>query len=794
MSSAKIGALRVDLGMNTAAFEKGADLATRKLSKVSKKIEQMGKSMGDMGRKLSIGVTAPLILLAKKSVDGFIEQEKAMADVNAALKSMGNASGKTSRELLKTSDALELKSMYDGDQILKEVTANLLTFGNVANEQFDRAQQAALDMATRLGTGPKEAIIQIGKALNDPIKGVSALSRVGIQFTEDQKKVLESLVETGQIAKAQGIILGELEKQFGGAAEAAANADPYRKLNVLLGQSMDVIGHALLPAITAIATKLAIVAGAFSELDPFWQKFIVFAGVAAAAVGPLLMVFGPLVSALAGFIATVKVIAATQGLFVALTSGVAGLGVALLPLAGLALAAYLAWENWDTIKPVLMEIVDELTALGEGLGLVEGKAGRTSEELAKNQGLRDLGQQLRSASDEIQAFATAFENASRDSALASRAWIDGLGPRWDAFSANVRSATLGVVSAIGSMISDGIEYVAKLYYGVKEWLGDKLSEVLTGVGKKLGVVGQLFFKLYDSVIGHSYVPDMVDGIEREFARLQKVMVTPAKKAADQVKAEMREMAAETSALLDRLFPKIAQFRQFQKERDLIEKSGLSDDLKGEARFRLGTETFGNAGRFQLSSYITEDKALKVKFDDVAEAHENLAEKTKIQTVKIAESFASMAQNAIQSLQGLISSIKGGGFLDILGSVFGILDKFGIFGGSGKGSGLISAFAGLFAGGGRFPANKFGIVGENGPELFMPGKSGMIVPNHQLGKMGGGGGGGVTLNVDARGATDPAAVRKQIEMALAEAAPVIMAASEARTVRTLMRPRLAGLGR
>ena len=82
-----------------------------------------------------------------------------------------------------------------------------------------------------------------------------------------------------------------------------------------------------------------------------------------------------------------------------------------------------------------------------------------------------------------------------------------------------------------------------------------------------------------------------------------------------------------------------------------------------------------------------------------------------------------------------------------------------------------------------------VVGEKGPELFVPGGSGTIIPNKN---MGGGNGGGVTVNVDARGSADPAAVRAQVQAGIMQAAPAIIAAAEARTVAGLRRPRLGGV--
>ena len=100
-----------------------------------------------------------------------------------------------------------------------------------------------------MGTDLQSATIQVGKALNDPIGGISALSRVGIQFTADQKAMIEGMVEAGDVAGAQAIIIEELNSQFGGSAAAAVNTYA-GQMKVLEEQFNDVkqgIGETLLP-------------------------------------------------------------------------------------------------------------------------------------------------------------------------------------------------------------------------------------------------------------------------------------------------------------------------------------------------------------------------------------------------------------------------------------------------------------------------------------------------------------------------------------------------------------------
>jgi phage-related minor tail protein len=101
------------------------------------------------------------------------------------------------------------------------------------NDIFDQATGIITDMSVALGQDTSSSAIQLGKALNDPIKGVTALQRVGVSFTASQKEQITTLVESGKTLDAQKLILAELGKEFGGAAEAAAT--PLGKLQQRIG-------------------------------------------------------------------------------------------------------------------------------------------------------------------------------------------------------------------------------------------------------------------------------------------------------------------------------------------------------------------------------------------------------------------------------------------------------------------------------------------------------------------------------------------------------------------------------
>ena len=288
----KLADLVLGIGANTKALEKG-------LGKAMREMKYFGRNTKQLGKTLSMSVTAPLAIMGATSVRAFQVQAKAIAQVEAGLKSTGNAVGFTSKQLQKMASDLQSNTLFGDEQILKDATAQLLTFTNISGDQFARTQQAALDLATRLDGDLKGASIQLGKALNDPVANLSALSRSGIQFSDDQKAVIKSLAETGRLAEAQTLILDELNKQYGGSAEAAAKADGgFTQLANAFGDLQEEIGRTLVPILTPLVNKLREMVETFQGASDGTKKFVVVVGLIAGAVGPLLVMIPTLLGAI----------------------------------------------------------------------------------------------------------------------------------------------------------------------------------------------------------------------------------------------------------------------------------------------------------------------------------------------------------------------------------------------------------------------------------------------------------------------------------------------------------------
>jgi len=272
----------------------------RETQSVQQRFQNLGRSFTRVGAALSVGLTAPLTLFFRNSLRNFDAQEKALAQVEAGIESTGNAAGISAERFQELASAIQDNSLFGDEEILQGVTAQLLTFTNIAGEQFERTQQAAVDLAARLGTDLQSASIQLGKALNDPVANLSALSRSGIQFSEEQREVIKQLAETNRLAEAQDLILEELGKQYGGAAEAAAQAGlgPLQQANNAFNDFTEVIGRNLIEVFTPLLNAFSRLSIGIREASPEVQRIAtVFLSLAAAA-GPALLVIGQITSRL----------------------------------------------------------------------------------------------------------------------------------------------------------------------------------------------------------------------------------------------------------------------------------------------------------------------------------------------------------------------------------------------------------------------------------------------------------------------------------------------------------------
>jgi phage-related protein len=266
--------ISVTISGNATPLKKAVDEADGKLSK-----------FGGTAKKFGIAAAAGLAAAGAAAIvvgKQLIAAGEAASTSNARIKQIadsmglfGDQAGAVTDRLVKLAEATARNTGVDQNAI-KLTQAKLLTFGELAKTAgevggaFDRATQAAVDLAAA-GFGEASGnAVQLGKALQDPIKGMTALNKSGVTFTETEKARIETLVASNKLGDAQALILEAIEKQVGGTAAATANASD--KMKVVFSQLQEQLGGALLPIFERFTKFL--VDSVFPALRTLGDRFI----------------------------------------------------------------------------------------------------------------------------------------------------------------------------------------------------------------------------------------------------------------------------------------------------------------------------------------------------------------------------------------------------------------------------------------------------------------------------------------------------------------------------------------
>jgi len=236
----------------------------KELGDLDKEAQQASKSTDMAGNAIKGMLTAAagyftiqkLGEALKFSVKEALDGQKEQAKLEQTIKATGSAAGLTAKQVTAMAQQLQDVTTFSEGAIVTGQSL-LLTFKNIGGDVFPRVTKAMLDMSASMDQDLSSSAMQLGKALNDPVEGMAALSRVGVQFTEVQKQTITKFMEQNDIASAQNVILKELESQFGGVAEAMGATDfgQWQQFKNDIADLGDAFGVLLLPALRE-ATKL----------------------------------------------------------------------------------------------------------------------------------------------------------------------------------------------------------------------------------------------------------------------------------------------------------------------------------------------------------------------------------------------------------------------------------------------------------------------------------------------------------------------------------------------------------
>ena len=248
-------------------FQKQATKARTQLGMLTKDTKKLREGFDKVGKGIRTGFKTAAVIgasaaafLAANVVKGFeslAELEDVTVATNQAIKSTRGVADVTADAIRELSERYEDLTTVD-DKAIQGAANLLLSFTNVRKKAFEPTIAAALDMAEALDMDVNASVRSLGKALNDPIAGLTRLTRLGVSFTEQEKRKIKTLVESGRTLDAQRLILGKLNRLYGGRAEAAARG--YRgtlnRLKDTVEELQMSLAEPLIRPLTRVARKL----------------------------------------------------------------------------------------------------------------------------------------------------------------------------------------------------------------------------------------------------------------------------------------------------------------------------------------------------------------------------------------------------------------------------------------------------------------------------------------------------------------------------------------------------------
>lgn len=268
-----ISRLKVWIGSDTSNLEKGLKRGKKEVSSFSSGMKKLG------GMIAGAFALSSVVSFAKECLSLNKVQAAAEKKLAAVIKATGGAAGLTANEMKKYASQLQEVTTY-GDEVTIDAMAIMSTFKSIKGDVFKGAIASAQDMATVLNTDLNSAVMQIGKALETPEIGLTALRRSGVSFSKEQIKQIKQLVAEGKKQEAQLIMLKELQAEFGGAARAAVG-DAYgaaTQLTNAWGDLREAMGETITPSVESIKsiTQATEVNTALikDKTIPTWKKWL----------------------------------------------------------------------------------------------------------------------------------------------------------------------------------------------------------------------------------------------------------------------------------------------------------------------------------------------------------------------------------------------------------------------------------------------------------------------------------------------------------------------------------------
>lgn len=648
MSSAVVGALRVDLGLDAAAF-------TNNLKGAQKGMRQAGDQMKSVGAGIG------------KAVGGIAVAFAGMATIaGGALAGVGAALSGITKDLVELSAEAKTAGMsFEAFQTWQYVAKQANVSIDALTDGFKEMALRADEFATTGGGSAAEAFQRIGLSgaqLTEALKDPSAmfddiLARMQKLDTAAQIRVADEIFGgTGgeqfvRLLSLGGDEIAKMREQFvaGGGLIPEAQVEKARAFQ----QAIDRVKASF----SGMAINALMDSGLVEWFTEAIPKVAEFAKAAQSTFGPAMAAMQKHAAAVAPVLAGIgkafmeglgpmipPLLKAVQDAFVALMPAVVELG-----------------KIWSaTLGPVLLTALRAVAATVTSVFSIVGQALRVVTALLKGD------------------------------------WSGA----WNAAGSLVMEVLRSIARIADSLFPGILDHVRKMVMGVTTWLSGRLFGVLEGVIAKVKTVSDAFFRLYDAVVGHSFIPDLVEGVAEWMAKLDAGMVRPAVAATDATKAAFEKLRDDVAAIMESLLTDSER-----AARELANKTKTIRDgvAAGLLTTNQGAQAEAGIAGQNLTMPDTIGPISPIDTSSVQDAMNSIAAGIEATRESFAEAFSYGIDSAIRGdWQGVLTAIVGDSFSNGLKSIgrslFDALGKGSSGGAAGGGFNLGSigkAISGMF---------------------------------------------------------------------------------------------------
>lgn len=570
-----------------------------------------------------------LLGMIERFADLNAEADKTTARLKASLQGTGMAAGRTQQQIEAMAGSLQSKGVFDDESFI-DAAGVLTRFRSLRGPLFDQALKLSGDLAAAMGSGEvKGAARMLGRALEDPSRGMMQLRRAGVMLSYSQQQAIKTMMETNNVAGAQSLLMKSVAAMIGKAnAELAKTpSGAVRQMKNAISDVGEAIGAILGPSIIAISRKIKGVAESIKaylvdNMESMTQLIsgsLIVAGQAlSGGFKKLVALFGDtlsgggersgksLVDGFMGFVGDLpllvtKITLTIEKAFFKMVAVISNLAASLIDSLSSPVSSFLTGLS-SKFGKVGREMAVLLGAMMSSPSMTQPlkDLGKSAEEQ-----LKGMGAEFAKLDDQMKKNAETAKNMDKNAKL--QAWTAKVKDLKDQFKA-VWGSWFGQASAMAKPVMKAFE---EMKAGSKS-VADKLKDAMTAANDKVKSTAEAYKREFEKLLQvldklkAAELAQRMNGADREMRQFEirmnrtenpmdqrRLKLQAATELSDRVKSENDpEMRAKQLEQAQRYITELQNDKSvWQNRRDREMTDDLANRIEDAIAFEKGYTTF-----------------------------------------------------------------------------------------------------------------------------------------------------------------------------------------------------------